>query len=79
MTEATEIDFGWYREPDGRRSRLTWDRRLGGLLYLFRATGESEVLTSNLAEREARDFGDLCMTSAGDAETVRRRAAERWP
>jgi hypothetical protein len=34
MKSATPIDFGWWREPTGRRGRLQWNPIGGHLVYI---------------------------------------------
>lgn len=53
MTRPREVDLGWWDETDGRRARLTWAEELGGTLYVFHATGESEPLYAGVGEADA--------------------------
>lgn len=75
-----EVDFGWWNEPDGRRARLSWSEDLGGTVYIFHATGESEALCAGVAESEVRAMVDALWAKPDRSlEAVRAASDKRWP
>lgn len=80
MTAPREVDHGWWQEPDGRQSRLTWSSD-GDRLYLFHADGTSQELVAGVSEADARTFVEDLWEHIGarTANELRTAIAGRWP
>lgn len=80
MTAPREVDHGWWQEPDGRQSRLTWSSD-GDRLYLFQADGTSQDLAAGVPEADVRSFveGLWRVVDGAGADELRVAVGGRWP
>lgn len=77
-TRTREVDFGWWREADGRQARLSWVLPHGRLL-LFHTNRPPEQLAAAISEDEAREFAGTLDPETDDVASLTQKAGEIWP